>query len=351
MKYEKILSKIPTLTVGIPTLNEEKYIGTILDTFLSSNYKGLIEILVCDGGSTDRTVEIILEYAKRDSRVKHVHNPNKKQVYAFNQMIELAKGELLMIAGAHAYYEKDYIQKCIQLHLKTDALNVGGPTRITSETTTQLGILIAWYSFLGNGGAKHRNPNYTGYTETLFPGCYYTKALKAVGGFNTENITNQDTEVNLRISQLKEDAHYVDSNIYVYYYPRDSFISLIKQYFRYGRGRFLTSFKHFPKIPLRGYISFLFLLINAAIFLLIPITFFSVYFVILLLVAWFDSFFTLKKRLLNEKIWSNENSAYSKYSALFYSTISLLLMHVSMGVGFLFQLVKFSTFGLWKLKW
>lgn len=266
MQYIKQLSENPTLTIGIPTLNEENYIASILNTFSSSSYPHIVEILVCDGGSTDKTREIVNQFAKKDPRVKLVDNPQKKQVYAFNTMIKIAQGELLMIAGAHAHYEADYVNKCINLHKTTEALNVGGPTKLKAKSKTQAGILLAWYSVLGNGGAKHRNPNYTGYTDTLFPGCYVTEALRKVGGFNVENVTNQDTELNLRISKLKDKAHYIDATVDVYYYPRDSFSALAKQYFRYGRGRFLTSVKHFPKIPLRGYISFLFLLFNVGVF-------------------------------------------------------------------------------------
>jgi len=110
MNYQKNLSRNPSLSIGIPTLNEESYIEGILSTFLGTGYDNLIEVLVCDGGSTDRTREIVTRISKNDSRVKLIDNPHQKQVYAFNKMIELAKGELLMIAGAHAYYEDKYVK-------------------------------------------------------------------------------------------------------------------------------------------------------------------------------------------------------------------------------------------------
>ncbi len=353
MNYQKNLSRNPSLSIGIPTLNEESYIEGILSTFLGTGYDNLIEVLVCDGGSTDRTREIVTRISKNDSRVKLIDNPHQKQVYAFNKMIELAKGELLMIAGAHAYYEDKYVEKCINLHKTTDALNVGGPTKLKANSKSQAGILLAWYSKFGNGGAKHRNPSYTGYTDTLFPGCYVTAALRQVGGFNIANVTNQDSEINLRISELSDFAHYIDSDISVYYYPRDSFSSLAKQYFRYGRGRYLTSIKHFPSIPLRGYISFIFLWFNITLVTLSLTNLIAkkslLLYPILISLLFLELFSTYQKYLKSKNDWYDLHNKPSFLTIVFKATIALGLMHFSMGIGFTFQLLK-SIFTM-KTEW
>lgn len=54
-KDEKTVIPKEDITIVLPTLNEEKAIGKVIDELLSEGYTN---ILVIDGYSTDRTVEI-----------------------------------------------------------------------------------------------------------------------------------------------------------------------------------------------------------------------------------------------------------------------------------------------------
>jgi glycosyltransferase involved in cell wall biosynthesis len=54
---------VQTVSVVIPTLNSEKYLGECLSAVLAQDYpRDRLEILIADGGSTDRTLEIAREY-------------------------------------------------------------------------------------------------------------------------------------------------------------------------------------------------------------------------------------------------------------------------------------------------
>ena len=65
---------LPSVTFVIATLNEEKRIASCLKSILNINYpKGKIEIIVSDGGSTDRTIDIAQSYG---CRIYH----NKRQL-------------------------------------------------------------------------------------------------------------------------------------------------------------------------------------------------------------------------------------------------------------------------------
>jgi glycosyltransferase involved in cell wall biosynthesis len=53
------------ISIIIPIYNEEKYIAKCLDSIIESEYdKNEMEVLLIDGGSTDKTIEIIKEYQK-----------------------------------------------------------------------------------------------------------------------------------------------------------------------------------------------------------------------------------------------------------------------------------------------
>jgi glycosyltransferase involved in cell wall biosynthesis len=61
-----VLKTRPLVSVIVPTLNEERYIGAVLDDMLGQ--EGLdadVEILVVDGGSTDATRAIVGSYAAK----------------------------------------------------------------------------------------------------------------------------------------------------------------------------------------------------------------------------------------------------------------------------------------------
>jgi glycosyltransferase involved in cell wall biosynthesis len=253
--------KLPSVTVAIPAFNEEHYIEGVIRKFQASNYPNIIEILIADGRSTDKTAEIIDRISQEDPRVRRIDNPDKIQSAGLNRIIQEAKGEYLLRADAHCVYSDNYIEASVDAALKSGALNTGGAQRFIAETPFQSYIALAVRSLLGSGGARYRDETYTGYADTVFIGCYKTDVVRKLGGFRTDNGPNEDTELNLRLQNEQEQAIYISSDIAVWYYPRKTLKSLFIQYFRYGKGRCITVLRHLDKSALRGSIPFLFLLI------------------------------------------------------------------------------------------
>lgn len=61
--------KQPLVSVSMPAYNAEIYIADSIESVLNQNYQNF-ELLICDDGSTDRTLEIIRAYEKKDPRIK-----------------------------------------------------------------------------------------------------------------------------------------------------------------------------------------------------------------------------------------------------------------------------------------
>jgi succinoglycan biosynthesis protein ExoA len=267
---------LPSVTIAIPAYNEAAYIEKVIYTFLNNSYTNIIEILIADGGSTDGTVEMVRVWMKKDKRIGLLHNPNRIQSAALNQMLATAHGELFLRADAHCDYPDDYVETCVKVFLKTGAVNVGGAQRFVATNAVQLGIALASRSPLGSGGAKYRNPKYDGYADTVFLGCFVRSRLEQLGGFTTNKgpnedaelnvrlartfdvgmITNQDAELNMRLNREWKTGVYVSSMIRVWYYPRRNWRALFLQYWRYGRGRACTALRHGLKKSFRGTIPF-----------------------------------------------------------------------------------------------
>lgn len=224
--------------------------------------------------------------SQEDPRVKLIHNPQKLQSAGLNLILEQCTGDIFLRADAHSDYAPDYIEKCVEVLLQSEALNVGGAQRFVAKTPFQAGVALASKSILGSGGAKYRNPEYSGYAETVYLGCFWKKALQEVCAYSNDATANEDAELNLklkqyfdasqiinqdvelkqRLIQIDNQAIYISSDIKVWYYPRRTWKSLLFQYFKYGRGRYRTSQKHKNHSQLRGKLPFL--VISAIIFLL-----------------------------------------------------------------------------------
>ena len=64
------------ISVIIPVYNVEAYLSRCMDSVISQTY-GNLELILIDDGSTDRSGEICEEYAKKDARIKVIHQENR----------------------------------------------------------------------------------------------------------------------------------------------------------------------------------------------------------------------------------------------------------------------------------
>ena len=98
------VTRFPMVSVILPARNEERYIARCLDSLLAQDYSNF-EIIAINDSSTDKTGEIMKEYAARDPRVVHVDAPAKPEGWAgknwaCHQAYLRAKGEVLLFTDA-----------------------------------------------------------------------------------------------------------------------------------------------------------------------------------------------------------------------------------------------------------
>lgn len=343
---------LPSVTVAIPTYNEATDIERIVRDFLSTKYPNLIEIYIADGGSNDGTQEIIKSLSVEDSRVKLIHNSLKIQSEGLNLILKECLGDVFLRADAHSDYAPDYIERCVEALIESEALNVGGAQRFVARTPFQAGVSLASKSILGSGGAKYRNPNYDGYADTVYIGCFWRGALLDIGGFDTTQITNQDAELNQRLLDKSKKAIYISSKICVWYYPRKTLKSLWIQYFKYGRGRCLTSSKHSSRFQLRGKLPFIAISI-AIIMLLVSLpfpNFRAPAFAIIslgILFTFLESFRVNWKfrRNFSSEIWRGSKDAQPSFiKRWFFCGVTLLIMPFAHFSGYTYQLLRRTFF-------
>ena len=90
----------PLISVLIPVYNGEKYLRESLDSVIAQTYTNL-EILCMDDGSTDKSAEILEEYALKDNRIKVFHQPNSGVAVARNALLDSAGGDFIAFLDAY----------------------------------------------------------------------------------------------------------------------------------------------------------------------------------------------------------------------------------------------------------
>jgi glycosyltransferase involved in cell wall biosynthesis len=84
----------PPITVLLAVFNGEQYLREAIDSVLAQTFTDF-EFLIIDDGSTDGSLQIIADYAKRDPRLRVVTRPNKGLTHTLNEGVALASGEFL----------------------------------------------------------------------------------------------------------------------------------------------------------------------------------------------------------------------------------------------------------------
>ena len=90
-----MLVKTPKVSVLMCAYNSEKYVAEAIESILNQTFKDF-EFIIINDGSTDKTAEIVAEYAKRDKRIKFINNKqNAGLIAALNQGLEFCHGEYI----------------------------------------------------------------------------------------------------------------------------------------------------------------------------------------------------------------------------------------------------------------
>jgi glycosyltransferase involved in cell wall biosynthesis len=78
----------------MPAYNAESYVAEAVESILAQTFRDF-EFLIIDDGSTDGSLAILRRYEKQDARIRLISRPNTGYVVALNEMLALAKGELI----------------------------------------------------------------------------------------------------------------------------------------------------------------------------------------------------------------------------------------------------------------
>ncbi|MFK0508330.1 glycosyltransferase family 2 protein [Campylobacter jejuni] len=106
---------MPKISIIMPTFNVEKYIARAIESCVNQSFKD-IEIIIVDDCGSDKSINIAKEYAKKDERIKIIHNEKNLGTFAArNNGVKHSNGEYLMFLDPDDYLELDACEKLILL--------------------------------------------------------------------------------------------------------------------------------------------------------------------------------------------------------------------------------------------
>ncbi|HVO96435.1 MAG TPA: glycosyltransferase family 2 protein [Bryobacteraceae bacterium] len=227
----------PFVSVIVPCRNEFSFIGGCLDSILTSDYPGPLEVIVADGMSSDGTRELLQSRASRDPRVRVIDNPERATPSAMNCAIAASRGEVILRFDAHAAMPADYLRRCVQLLLGSGADNAGGSIRTRAQTRGLFAetVAAALSSRFGVGNSSFRTLSAGGprRADTVFGGCWRREIFSRIGSFNEKLSRGQDMEFNLRLRR-SGGVILLDPSIVCDYYARTDLGSFWRHNFRNG---------------------------------------------------------------------------------------------------------------------
>jgi len=319
-----------TVSVVIPCLNEEKTIQQVLDALYSQTYPiKLMEIVIADGGSTDRTREVIATYqnAHPDLELHLVENPKRIIPAGVNAAILASTGEIIVRMDAHSIPQSDYVERCVAGLESGLGDNVGGRWDImpSNEGWIARSIALAAGHPIGVGDAQYRHSSTAAVVDTVPYGSFFRSLLDKVGLFDETLIANEDYEFNTRIRQAGGTIWF-DPEIRCQYFARPNLNRLARQYWTYGFWK-LQMLRRYPNtIRWRQFLPPAFLL-GLLVLAIVSIFFRPALFVLLAIIA----IYSLILLLVGVQQWGKEKDI----AYVIGVPLAIATMHFSWAAGFL----------------
>jgi glycosyltransferase involved in cell wall biosynthesis len=230
------------VTVVVPARNEEITLPACLRSISAQTWSNL-QIVVVDGASRDRTVDVVRQVQSTDRRVELVHNPNSIIPVSMNLALAVARGRWLVRVDAHSTIPSDYVATAVALLRSGDWGGVGGRKDGVGETAAGRAIAAAMGSRFGVGNSTYHYGDRRQTVEHIPFGCYPVDLLRKVGGWDEKLRVNQDFELDYRLRTLGRRLLF-DPALVIHWHSQQRVPDLYRQYKRYGAGKFRVAVKH-----------------------------------------------------------------------------------------------------------
>jgi glycosyltransferase involved in cell wall biosynthesis len=226
-------STVKTVSVMMPVRNEQAHLVAAVESVLSQNYPGKLEIILAIGPSVDQTDRVAKELAAKHPNIKLIENPKGLTTSGLNLAIAQSTSDVIVRVDAHSELSPGYIARGVELLDQTGAVLVGGVMSAVGKTPLQKAVAFGYGSRFGLGGGSYHVGGKAGEAESAYLGIFDAKALKAVGGYDENIIRGEDWDLAQRLKAAGGKVWF-SPELVVKYWPRANVKALAWQFYSTG---------------------------------------------------------------------------------------------------------------------
>lgn len=154
------MNTFPLISVIIPVHNGERFLAEAIQNIRYQNYP-VLEIIVIDDGSTDKTAEIAAQF---HSEIHYVYQPNQGPAAARNTGIKLAQGEFIAFLDVDDLWADsvllnftDYSMKHPEIEIVQGLIQrMQWDGTVPNEHSAEFTPIFQPYQFINLGSALYR---------------------------------------------------------------------------------------------------------------------------------------------------------------------------------------------------
>ncbi len=144
----------PKISVALCTYNGEKFIELQLESIFQQSL-AVDEIIICDDGSTDKTIEIINAASKKYPGIiqLHINETNLRSVKNFEKAISLTTGDYIFLSDQDDLWHKDKVKKIIAAFNENPKVEgVFTDATLINDDSNEIGGYTLWQLAMFNYG-------------------------------------------------------------------------------------------------------------------------------------------------------------------------------------------------------
>ena len=191
------------ISIIIPTLNEEKYIGPCLQSIADQNFSGSYEVIIGDGASTDKTLDICEKYgAKVVVEKKPVISAGRRKACA------KAKGRIIVSTDADIHAPVGWLDSIVT-NFDGNTGTYGNVVPYDGgklETWVCRNVMGKYMWLMGALGSPVPAGSNLAFNR---------KDYEGVGGFSPDLVTAEDLDLVKRLKEVGRVSYNPDSMVYV----------------------------------------------------------------------------------------------------------------------------------------
>ena len=216
-KIPRKMSQPPVITVVMPVYNTERYLALAIRSILDQTF-GDFEFLIYDDESTDRSRDIVKEFAATDSRIRLIESPHVGYVALLKRGVEEARASLIARMDSDDISQPTRFEKQLA-HLRANprCLAVGGGALIIDPD----GLPIMPLADVQTAHAEiESNLLHRKGIPMLHPSVTMRRdAVLSVGNYRLDRHPSEDMDLFLRLAEVGELANLPDTLIHYRRHP------------------------------------------------------------------------------------------------------------------------------------